>query len=153
MPDLMLAVLKLVIVVGIQKTDSGSVIRFEQGESARLLSTNPDYSYYLKLAERSLERKHPVGVALRGQEVSEVSRADADVVSYIAENKPKDRLDIRFEGHDGTFSLQRSHPEFSRVAELLNTSLREKKQVWFVAKKPALLVQDAKFFSIPNATK
>jgi hypothetical protein len=153
MADVMLAVLKLVIVVGIQKTDSGSVIRFQDGESAHLLSTNSDYSYYLKLAERSLERKHPVGVGLRGHEIGEMSRADADVVSQVLENKAKDRFDIRFEGHDGTYSLQRSHPELARILGALNASLRERKQIWFVAKKPTLVLQDANFFGIPVAEK
>jgi|SRR5215469_2301755 len=153
MPDLMLAVLKLVIVVGIQKTDSGSVIRFENGESANLLSSNSDYSYYLKLSERSLERKHPIGVGLKGQEVSEMSRADADIVSHVVDNKQKQRLDVGFQGHDGLFSLQHTHPEFNRIADILNTSLREKKQVWFVAKKPMLVLQDARFLAPPSPGK
>jgi len=153
MPDLMLAMIKLVIVVGIQKTDSGSVIRFEQGGSASLLSTNSDYPYYLKLAERSLERKHPVGVALKGNEVTEFSRADADIVSHLIDNKQKNRLEIGFQGHDGLFSLQHNHPEFARIADTLKISLKEKKQIWFVAKKPLLTLQDAKFLAPPTSPR
>lgn len=145
MPDVMFAVIKLVIVVGIQKTDAGSMIRFDHGESANLASTNSEYPYFLKLAERSLARKQPVGISLNNRDISEVHRADADIVTNISESKEKKEVTIWFQGHDGTYHLQHSHPEFNRILEALKNSKRDNKQLWFVVRKPTLVVQDVQF--------
>jgi len=144
MGEVILIALKLVVVLGIQKTASGSLITF-QGGQGELLGSRSDYTYCLKLAERSLERKQPVGIALSGNEVVGVARAEADIVSRLVEQKDKDQLNIWFQGHDGTFALRYQHPEFRRISQALHTSMSEKKQLWFVAKKPLLEIQDAAF--------
>ncbi len=144
MGELMLIALKLVVVLGIQKTASGSLITFQGGRGA-LVSTHREYSYSMKLAERSLERKQPVGIAISGDEIVEVVRADADIVSRLTEDSERGQLKIWFQGHDGTFILRYQHPEFKRISLVLQASEHEKKQVWFVARKPLLEIQDAVF--------
>jgi hypothetical protein len=141
MSELMLAALKLVVVLGIQKTDSGSMIAF-QGGQAGLQANQADYPYFLKLAQRSLERKHPVGVAISGNEIVEMVRADSDVVSQLIPDEVGGLLKIWFLGHDGTYIVRSGNAEFRRLAMMLRTSFDKKQQVWFVARKPSLEIQD-----------
>ena len=143
MGQVMLLALKLVMVVGVQKTSSGSLIVFDTGQG-QLLSNNSEYAYYLKLAERSLERKQPVGVGLSGDEIVEMVRADADVVSQLIEDGQKNRLKVFFQGHDGVFTLRYDNPDFARLARVLRTSTQQKQEIWFVAKKPLLDIHDAR---------
>jgi hypothetical protein len=144
MTEAMLLTLKLVIVLGIHKSGAVSLIEY-QGGSANLSDSNPDHDYYLKLAERSLERKQPIGISISGDEIVEVVRADADTVLNVSEDQEKGRLKIWFQAHDGTFSLRYNHPDFQRISRLLKISKDDKKSLWFVARKPLLDIQDAVF--------
>lgn len=143
MAEILSLMFTLLVVKEIQKTDAGAVIVFEQGRRGVLRSGTKDYDYYLELAQESLEHKRPVGVSLdRSSGIPEISAADNDIVEGIRE-EDSGRVRVWFQGHDGTFFLNRDHPEFARVRKVLEASLREGKRVWFVERLPRLLIEDA----------
>jgi hypothetical protein len=143
MAEVVVLTLKLVFVIGIQKQTGATLVQFQGGQSGKLSPEAAHYDYYLRLAQRSLERKHPVGVAFdkSGDTISEVARADSDFVSNLVE-RDRERIEVHFQGHDGIFFLRRDHPEFPRISVALKTSMQANKRVWFVAKKPHLLLDD-----------
>lgn len=145
MPRVLLFMIKLLIVVGIQNQGGVTVIQFEGGQNGQLSSQTKGYDYYLKLAQRSMERKHPVGVLLDDKRnITELVRADNDIATQFAEHD-KERMKVVFQGHDGTYFLHRNHPEFDRISGVLRGSIQNNKRVWFVAKLPTLLIQDVIF--------
>ena len=92
----------------------------------------------MRLARRSLERQHPIGVCLgERQLVVELRRADNDVPAQFQEDGA-DGVRVFFQGHDGVFRLQSDQPEFGRIRDLLDEAIRRKGRVWFVALKPDL---------------
>ena len=132
----------LQIVREIQEDDSGATLRFQKGGQGHVLLANANYAAHLRLARRSQERQHPVGVSFgEGQTVAELNRADNDIPAELLEGEP-DRVRVHFQGHDGVFELKLDHPEYTRIRATLDESLREKASVWFVAQKPELALLD-----------
>jgi hypothetical protein len=96
----------------------------------------------LRLARRSQERQHPVGIRFgEGQALAELLRADNDVPTQLWE-EGSDIAYVLFEGHDGVFHLQPDHPDFGRIHALLGEAIRLKARVWFFAQKPGLALLD-----------
>jgi len=143
MSEVLVLMLKLFVVIGIQKQGGATILQFQGGQTVQLAPQDKQYDYYLRLAQRSLERKHPVGVALdkSGKAVSELVRADSDFVSSLLDQE-KEKIQVFFQGHDGIFFLRRDHPDFARIFGILKSSMEAKKRVWFVARKPSLLIED-----------
>lgn len=134
--------LKLLIVKDIQTNPDGSTLLFEEGQKGNLLSNHNRYDYYLVLAQRSLERKHPVGVTLAAPDkIVEMARADNDIATQLTDDGTE-RIKVWFQGHNGTFFLERNHPDFARLITMLNQSIKKKTRVWFVAKLPLLILED-----------
>jgi hypothetical protein len=142
MAEALTTLTKLLIVREIQEDASGAALHFQDGGHARLTLSEADYTAHLRLARRSQERQHPVGVRFgEGQAVAELLRADNDVPTQFSEEGP-DRGRVFFEGHDGVFHLQPDHPEFGRIRALLDEAIRRKGRVWFIAQKPDLALLD-----------
>ena len=144
MAEVFVLIFKLLVVVGIQKQQEGStILQFQGGRTGLLAAQNKQYEYYMRLAQRSLERKHPVAVAFdsAGKVVSELARADSDFVSNVLD-QDNERLQILFQGHDGIFFLRRDHPDFRRILRALESSKQANRRIWFVATKPSLLIED-----------
>jgi hypothetical protein len=133
---------RLLVVREIQADEGGAELRFEQGSHGRLDLREANYATSLRLARRSQERQHPVGVSLgEGDTITELIRADNDVPIQVWEEDP-DRARVHFQGHDGVFCLKRDHPEFARISTLVGDALRQRARVWFIAQKPALSLLD-----------
>ena len=133
---------RLLVVREIQEDESGAELRFRQGSHGRLDLGDANYATYLRLARRSQERQHPVGVGFgEGATITELIRADNDVPLQLREDDP-DRARLHFQGHDGVFYLKRDHPEFTRISTVVGEALREQARVWFIAQKPTLALLD-----------
>jgi hypothetical protein len=133
---------RLLIVREIQEDDSGAALHFQQGGHGRLAVGDPNYAAYLRLARRSKERQHPVGVSFaKAHTITELIRADNDVPSQLSE-EAADRMRVFFQGHDGVFRLKPDHSESTRIRALLCEALRQKARVWFIAQKPDLALLD-----------
>jgi hypothetical protein len=133
---------KLLVVQEIQEDAGGVELRFQQGSRGRIHLSEANYATYLRLARRSRERQHPVGVSFgEGATITELIRADNDVPMRLWE-EDLDRAQVHFQGHDGVFFLRRDHPEFARIHALLGDALRQEARVWFVAQKPAVALLD-----------
>ena len=133
---------RLLVVREIQEDESGADLRFQQGSRGRLDLSDASYATHLRLARRSRERQHPIGVSFgEGSTITELIRADNDVPLQLREEDP-DRARVYFQGHDGVFCLKRDHPEFTRISTLVSDALRQKAGVWFIAQKPALALLD-----------
>ena len=130
---------RLLVIREIQEDESGAELHFQQGSRGRLDLSD---ATHLRLARRSQERQHPIGVSFgEGSTVTELIRADNDVPLQLREEDP-DRVRVQFQGHDGVFCLKRDHPEFARISALLRDALRQKARVWFIAQKPSLALLD-----------
>jgi hypothetical protein len=142
MPTLVvLFMLKLLVVKQIQ-TNVDTLIQFETGAVVHLPSTEKNYVYYSELAQKSLNRKQPVGVAFNNSgAISEMARADNDVTKSLL-SKDKETMAVWFQGHNGTFYLRLDHPEFNRISSALQHSMQSKSHVWFVVRKPGLFIED-----------
>jgi hypothetical protein len=133
---------KLLVVREIQEDASGAALCFHQGSYGRCTLLDTNYATYLRLARRSQERQHPVGVSFGGgQAITALIRADNDVPTHVWE-EDADRVRVLFQGHDGVFRLNRDHPEFDRLRALLDQALRQNTRVWFIAQKPDLALLD-----------
>jgi hypothetical protein len=133
---------RLLVVREIQEDEGGAVLRFQQGDHGRLASRDANFVTYLRLARRSLERQHPVGVRFgEGHTIAELIRADNDVPGQLWEEAP-DRARVLFQGHDGIFRLKPDDPESARLRALLGEALRQQARVWFIAHKPDLALLD-----------
>ncbi len=133
---------RLLVVREIQEDEGDVELRFQQGSHGRLDLHEANSATYLRLALRSHERQHPVGVTFgEGDTIAELIRADNDVPLQLWEEEP-DRVRVHFQGHDGVFCLKRDHPEFTRISMLVGDAIRQKVRVWFVAQKPALALLD-----------
>jgi len=132
----------LLIVREIQEDAGGAVLHFQGGGHARLALSEADCAAHLRLARRSQERQHPVGVRF-GEEhtVAELLRADNDVPTQLLAEEPESRR-VFFEGHDGVFRLQSDHPESDRIRALLGEAIGRKARVWFIAQKADLALVD-----------
>src|SRR5438105_14341893 len=91
---------RLLIVREVQEEAGGAVVRFQDGDHGRLDLRDPNYRTYLRLAQRSQERQHPVGVSMGdGQVITELIRADNDVPMQLSEEVPG-HARVLFQGHD-----------------------------------------------------
>jgi hypothetical protein len=130
------------VVREVQEDESGAVLHFQQGGEGLLALGDANYATHLRLARRSQERQHPVGVAFgEGQMITEVIRADNDVPSELWEEE-SGQVRLLFQGHDGVFRLRPEHPESARLRAELSEALRQKARVWFIAQKPDLTLLD-----------
>ena len=119
-----------------------AVIVFVEGKTGRLPKAHKDYDYFLRLAQRSLERQHPVAASLDAQgQISDMARADNDVPARVADHDAE-RMKVAFEGHDGTYFLRKDHPKLKRLGDILRAAIKAKARVWFVAEKPSLVLVD-----------
>src|SRR5207245_1115531 len=133
---------KLLVVRDLQEDGSGAALHFQGGGHGRLFLRDANYATHLRLARRSHERQHPVGVSFgEGQAITELIRADNDVPTQLWE-EDADRARVLFQGHDGVFRLKPDHPESARIRALLAESLRQQAPVWFIAQKPDLALLD-----------
>jgi hypothetical protein len=133
---------RLLVVREIQEDESGAELHFQQGSHGCLDLSDASYATHLRLARRSQERQHPIGVSFgEGSTITELIRADNDVPLQLREEDP-DRARVHFQGHDGIFCLNRDHPEFARISALVRDALRQEAGVWFIAQKPSLSLLD-----------
>jgi hypothetical protein len=142
MAEALTTLTKLRIVREIQEDESGATLHFQQAGDGHLVSHAPDYATYLRLAKRSKERQHPVGVSFgEGHAITELIRADNDVPTELLEEGP-DRARLLFQGHDGVFRLKLDRPESACLRAVLAEALGQKARVWFIAQKPDLTLLD-----------
>jgi hypothetical protein len=142
MAETLTTLAKLLIVREIQEDANGAVLGFRDGGQGRLAIQDANYATHLRLARRSQERQHPVGVSFgEGQVIAELIRADNDVPAQLWEEQP-DRAQVLFQGHDGVFRLKPDHPDPDRIRAVLEQALRQKGRVWFIAQKPSLALLD-----------
>jgi hypothetical protein len=133
---------RLLVVREIQEDKSGATLRFQHGTEGRLACHDANDDTYLRLARRSRERQHPVGVRFGEQPaILELIRTDSDVPTQLCEEE-RGRARLFFQGHDGVFRLQSDHPESARIRALLDMAIRQKARVWFIARKPDLVILD-----------
>jgi hypothetical protein len=151
--EVMLLTLNLLVVKELQKSDAEVVIVFVTGQKGRLVSNHKDFDYFLRLAQRSLDRQHPVAVSLaKPDKIIELARADNDITAQLVEHD-QERVKVVFQGHDGFFYLRRKHADFKRINDVLQQSIKEKKRVWFVAEKRTMLIMDVVKFEEKNEAK
>lgn len=142
MADARMTLVRLLTVQEIQEDAAGATLHFQEGGHARLLLSDAGYATHLRLARRSQERQHPVGVRFgEGQTVSELLRADNDIPAQIVEDSPG-HVRVFFQGHDGVFRLRPDQPESGRIRALLGEAIRRKGRVWLIAQKPDLTLLD-----------
>ena len=133
---------RVLVIREIQEDESGAVLHFRQGGHGRLALRDANYATHLRLARRSHERQHPVGVSFgQGQAVTELIRADNDVPSQLWE-EDSDQALVLFQGHDGVFRVKPDHPGSARLRALLGEALQHQGRVWFIAQKPELALLD-----------
>jgi hypothetical protein len=133
---------RLLIVQEVHEHTGGTTIRFREGSQGRLSPNDNNYATHLRLAQRSRERQHPVGVSFgEGDAITALMRADNDVPAQLQEEDP-DLVQVLFEGHDGVFRLKRDDPEFDRMYAFLSDAIVLKTRVWFIARKPDLVLLD-----------
>ena len=133
---------RLLIVQEILEDASGATLRFLEGSHGRLALSEGSYATHLRLARRSQERQHPVGVRFGdGQVVMELIRADNDVPAQLGEEQPN-CVRVLFQGHDGVFCVKSDHPESARMRAMLGEAIQRNTPVWFVARKPDLALLD-----------
>jgi hypothetical protein len=133
---------KLLIVQDIQEDSGGATVRFRDGAHGRLAARDGDYATYLRLARRSHERQHPLGVSFGdGQTIAALMRADNDVPTKLWEENGAS-AHVLFQGHDGVFRLKRDHPHFARLSAVLADAIGRKTRVWFISQSPDLALMD-----------
>ena len=142
MAEVMLLTLKLLVVKDVQQAESEVVVSFVDGQQGRLPQSHEQYDYYIRLVGRSQSRRHPVAVSIaRPDKIVELARADNDFAARLMDHDAE-RMKVVFHGHDGTFYLRKDHPEFQRIGRLLQESIDKEIRLWFVARKPSLLLMD-----------
>jgi hypothetical protein len=133
---------RLLVVQQLQEDESGATLCFQDGSQGRLGRRDANYADHLRLARRSQERQHPVGVTFGKQPaITEVIRADNDVPGQLWEGDPQ-HTRVLFQGHDGVFLLKADHPESGRIRTVLDEAQRQKGRVWFIAQKIDLALLD-----------
>lgn len=135
-------VTKLFVVREVQEDESGATVNFEQKAKGRLALGDAYYVAHLRLAQRSQERRQPVGVTFgEGSTIAEIIRGDNDIPTEIWGAEPDD-VSVLFLGHDGVFRIKADHPLAAQIRGTLNDASRLKARVWFVAQKPDLTILD-----------
>ena len=142
MAEALTTLARLLIVRENHEDENGTTLCFQRGDLGHIALSDANYETYLRLAQRSQERQHPVGVSFgEGHSITKIIRADNDRLLHLGEDAP-DHLQVIFQGHDGVFRLGPNHPESARICELLGESLRQKTRIWFIAQKPDLFLLD-----------
>src|SRR5436309_2857309 len=114
MAEALTTLMKLLVVREIQEDESGATLRFQQGGHGRLALPDANFATHLRLARRSQERQHPLGVSFgEGHAITELIRADNDVPTELCAEEA-DHARILFQGHDGVFRLKLDHPDSTR---------------------------------------
>lgn len=132
---------RLVIVREIQEDSGGATLRFQQGGQGHLAVSNANYETRLRLARRSQQRQHPIGVHFgEGENIVELIRADNDIPMQLCEDAAGARVFLQ--GHDGVFHLSALHPDSARLRAALNEAIHRKAPIWFIARKPDLALLD-----------
>ncbi len=91
----------------------------------------------------ALKEKLPVGIAIsKDREILSIRHSDNDIVESIIPEGEK-TFKVWFMGHDGIFSLDRSHPGFDKIYSTLERSRRDSERVWFIAELSRLRILDA----------
>ena len=138
--------LNLYFIINFQPSNQGIKITLQNEKVVTLSKSHESYEHYNKLIIRSLERKHPVGLAIsKDNEILSIRHADNDFVMKII-SKDEETFIIWFQGHDGFFSLDRNHPSFDRIYTTLERSRINSQRVWFIAQLPKLEILDAVLF-------
>jgi hypothetical protein len=133
---------RLLVVREVQEDESVAVLRFQQGSDGCLAIGEANYATHLRLARRSQERQHPIGVNFgEGHTITDLIRADNDVPSQLYEEEAG-HARVLFQGHDGVFRVRPDHPASARLRALLGEALRQKARVWFIAQKADLALLD-----------
>jgi hypothetical protein len=131
----------LLIVQEVHEDESGATLRFQQEIQGRLARGDANYETHVRLARRSQERQHPLGVSLsERQTVADLIRVDNDIPMELCEEAVGVR--VFFQGHDGVFLLRSDHPEAARLRAVLGEAVQRKARVWFIAQKPDLALLD-----------
>jgi hypothetical protein len=139
MAEALTVLTRLLVVSEILEDESGATLRFQQGGDGRLTLRDPRFPANLRLARRSQERQHPVGVSFgEGHAITDIIRADNDVPAQLWEEGERAR--VLFQGHDGIFWLKPDHPESARIRALLMEAIREKARIWFIAQNDLALL-------------
>ncbi|MCX7113397.1 MAG: hypothetical protein NTX45_25475 [Proteobacteria bacterium] len=142
MQETLVLILILLTVKQIDVQPTETTIFFTDGKIGRMSTSQKDFDYFLKLAQRSQERQHPVGVSFTNQgQITEIARADNDFPTRILE-ADQERMKVIFEGHDGTYYLLKNNPHFKQIRETLQQSIQEDSRIWFVAEKPRLNIMN-----------
>ncbi len=151
MAEALTTLTRLVTVREIREDASGATICFHNGGHGRLAVGDANYTAHLRLARRSRERQHPVGVSFGERPASlcfgerpaitELIRADNDIPTQFGEAEAGP-VQVFFQGHDGVFYLKPEHPEANRIRAVLGEALRQQARVWFIAQKPDLTLLD-----------
>jgi hypothetical protein len=132
---------RLAVVREIEEDEGGATLRFLHGGQGRLSIGDANYATHLRLARRSQERQHPVGVSLGdGQAVTEVLRADNDVPTGILDEAHRGL--VFFQGHDGIFLIKSDLPQAARIRAVLEEAIRHEASVWFISQKADLTLLD-----------
>src|SRR5262249_4004869 len=96
---------RLVFVHEIQEEASGALLLFQEGFKARVARSSTHFATYLTLAQRSLERRQPVGVKIdETGAVLQMFRADNDVPTQVWDQEPGEAR-VVFQGHDGVYRI------------------------------------------------
>jgi hypothetical protein len=154
MAESLTATTRLRVVRDVQEDESGANVNFQDGGRARLAQHVSAYAIYLRLARRSHERQHPVGVSIGGGElIADLVRADNDIpLELTHESAGASR--VLFQGHDGVFHLKPDRADVARIEAVLTEAIRARAAVWFIVDKPDLTLLDmasvAKACSFPN---
>ncbi|HYV37241.1 MAG TPA: hypothetical protein VE988_16155 [Gemmataceae bacterium] len=142
MAEAVTTITKLLVVREIQEDESGATLIFQNSCHGQLGLHDPNYALHLRLARRSQERQHPIGVSFGERHaIAELNRADNDVPTEISDENSH-FVQVLFQGHDGVFRLKSDHPEATRLRSLLEAALRQKGQLWFIAQHPDLTLVD-----------
>lgn len=141
MLEMLLLTLKLMTVEDFQVQESVASVTFADGRQAVLPATHKQYDYYLKLIERSKERRAPVGVQFDASgQLQTVARVDNNVPVRLID-QPDENLKVIFFGHDGVYQLRHDHPDFAALKAALEQAVQRKQQVYYVAELPGLFIQ------------
>jgi len=133
---------KLVIVREIKEEDFGATLKSREGINARIPRTDVNYASYLRLAERSSERQHPIGVLFDETATTcKLVRADNDVPTQLLDEESGGAR-VLFEGHDGVFRIRPDDPQSAHLRALLGEAIKQHLRVWFIVRKPDLALLD-----------
>jgi len=131
----------LYFISSVQFAEHEIIVTLENKNIVTLPKANKLYDHYIKLINRALSRKHPIGLLIsKDNKIIGVKRSDNDVVENIIRDKKT--IQIYFMGHDGIFALDFDHPHFKALYAKLNKSKTKSQGVWFIVQFPDLKLLD-----------